>query len=246
MLTGWPVDEGCLPELGSGDEDDPVLMAQRAGNKALAASVLWALSGRQFGIFDTVVRPCVQPLWSWPWSTPSYTSYGIWWDGAGYHTWPCGCVGGYCRRSGPGAVHLAGPAVDIIEVTIDGTVLDSDQYVLENNVLFRVGAETRWPPQDLTRPLGYPRTWSVEYLRGTPVPPGVDRLTGALAAEFFNACTGRKCRLPRSVISLTSDGITTQFNPNQIFDSGKTGLIEVDTWLAAINPGKLQQSPIVV
>lgn len=86
----------------------------------------------------------------------------------------------------------------------------------------------------------------MEYLRGIAVPPGVPRLTAMLATEFYNACTGGRCRLPRTVSEVTRQGVTHRIvNPNDIYSVGKTGIPEVDLWLSAVNPYHLLSAPVV-
>jgi len=36
------------------------------------------------------------------------------------------------------------------------------------------------------------------------------------------------------------------YNPNDVYSNGKTGLPEVDMWLAAVNPHHLQAAPSVI
>ena len=81
-----------------------------------------------------------------------------------------------------------------------------------------------------------------------PTPDECERLTGLLAKEILAATTGdTKCRLPRNVTRVNSQGVSYEvFNPNSIYDSGKTGLPEVDMWLASVNPAKLPAAPSVV
>lgn len=66
VVCEWPVDEGCAPKEAVGDE---------RWNTAvdLARQVLWALTGRRFGVCPAVYRvpggepevctPCSSPLW---------------------------------------------------------------------------------------------------------------------------------------------------------------------------------------
>lgn len=237
----WPVDEGCLPEV-----TDETQKAALDAARELAIDVLWALSGRQFGVCPVVTRPCpMSSLSSGRLADPygagglALTRVGGEWRNEG-----CGCAG-RCRLSGPRMAHLPGPAREVLEVTVDGVVLDPAEYTLERNVLYRIGAA--WPAQDLSRPLGEDGTWSVRYLRGVTVPPGVARLTGLLAVEFYNACTGGKCRLPRTVTEVSRQGVTHRmFNPNDIYASGKTGIPEIDLWLAAVNPHAVLSAPTVL
>lgn len=158
---------------------------------------------------------------------------------------PCGCVGS-CSVAGPRVIHLPGPVAEVTAVTIDGIILADTEYHLEGDALYRRG--TAWPTQDLSRSLGDTNTWSVTYGRGIPVPPGVDQLVGLLAKEFLIACGDepKKCRLPRTVVSTTQRGVTHSFDPSRLLASGKTGLPEVDLWLAAVNPHSLAAAPEVI
>lgn len=216
----------------------------------LAKSILWALSGRQFGIHDTVARPCPQPPpWAWyrdgGYSSVYAVEVMIYRELVGWWPTPCGCYGGSCTLTGPRVVHLPGPVQTITAVTVAGVPLDSGDYSLEGDVLYRV--DGMWPAQCLDRPLGEPGTWSVEYKRGVPVPAGVDQLTGMLAVELFAAYTGGKCRLPTNVTNVVRRGVTYQmYDPRTVFDSGKTGLMEIDMWLASVNPRALQAPPSVL
>ena len=59
MTCNWPVDDSCLPPLPP--EDDPTYaekLTDQQNALDLAVTVLWALSGRQFGQCETLVRPC--------------------------------------------------------------------------------------------------------------------------------------------------------------------------------------------
>lgn len=239
----WPMDESCLPALP--DEDDPGYgraVLQRLAAEELAIAVLYALSGRQYGVCTVAVRPCVQR----PVLSPSQlTSYVLSWEGDRWMSWPCGC-GSVCHHSGPRAVHLPGPVSEIVHVEINGVIADPATYTLEDGVLYRRGGP--WPPQDLGRPLGEANTWQVAYRRGVPVPPSVSRLTGVLAAEFLMACGGdAKCRLPRNITTVSRQGLTFQvYDPQAIYAAGKTNLPEVDLWLSAVNPHAVMAPPVVL
>lgn len=251
MSCDWPVDRSCLPELpaepADGAEPDELAEYARAVSREnmatdTAVMVLWALTARQFGICDTTVRPCPPgggPRDRRPWSQPL-----LWWDGEHWSNGSCGCAG-RCRQSGPGAVHLPGPAVSIDYLVFGDQVQPEDSYVLEGNTLFRVGGKA-FPDQDLGRPIGEPGTWYVDYQRGQPVPPGGDKMAGLLAKEFIAACDGEDCRLPRTVVQTTRQGVTHVFDATKLLAAGFTGLTEVDTWLAAVNPHHLMQAPVVL
>lgn len=244
----WPVDTTCLPALPAVDDpdyDSAVLALDAA--QALASQVLWALSGRQYGVWRELVRPCPEPYPTGYQRLPYLGGYDVyrWSEYDGWMAWGCGCLG-TCIRTGPGAVHLPGPVREITEVTIDGAVIGDTEYVLEGDTLYRTGASW-WPRQDLSKPSTEEGTWTVEYLRGITPPDGTGKLVALLATEFYNACTGGKCRLPRTVSEVSRQGVSHRMvNPNDIYASGKTGIPEIDLWLSAVNPHHLAEAPEIL
>lgn len=237
MPYTWPVDRACLPPLPAEDDETyEQKLAERNNAEDLAVQVLWALSGRQFGVYETVVRPRTLDTHCRP------APYVLSWESGRWIDYPCGCLG-CCHITTTRAVHLPGPVAEIVTVTIGADDLDPADYVLEGDVLYRKGGN--WPPQDMNRPMGEDQTWSVTYLRGTPPPAGVAVFVGQLANEFIAACSGGSCRLPRNVVATTSRGVSRQFDPSRIYASGKTGLSEIDLWLSAVNPHHLTAPPSV-
>ena len=250
----WPVDRGCfppLPELSDPPTDEEQAaydaeVVQRNAAENMAVSVIWALSGRQFGVCPVTTRPCPpqQHLFRYRYDWPVTAYYGLSELDRYLLIQGCGCAG-YCRESGPSMLHLPGPVQSVTTVTIDGIQLDPATYRLEGDVLYRLGGI--WPSQNLGLPAGENGTWTVEYMQGTPPPAGTGKLVGLLALEFLNACNGGKCRLPRNVSNVSRQGVSfDMYNPNDIYDSGKTGLAEIDMWLAAINPHHLACAPEVL
>ncbi|UBF41624.1 head-to-tail adaptor [Gordonia phage AnarQue] len=239
MSCDWPVDDSCLTALP--DDADDAAKALRQAALDMAVDVLWALSGRQFGVCPVVARPCPERIGDSIWRSLGPV---VMWNGDDWLNVGCGCAG-RCNYSGPRKVHLPGPVVEITEVRIGGEVVPASEYTLEGDRLYRrTGA---WPSQDLARPLGEPGTWSVSYMRGLTPPAGVATLTGLLAKEFDAACSGGKCRLPRNVTQVSRQGVSYQvYDPTSIYSAGKTGLPEVDMWLASVNPNHLMQRPVVL
>lgn len=244
MAYEWPIDRTCLPALPAEDDEgyDDALAAQNAAED-LAVQVLWSLSGRQFGVEGVIARPCPTPS-TVPWrqtGRPVDPYLPIYFGGR-WTNYPCGCVF-TCQPAGPRTVHLPGPVDSINSVTIDGVEIDSSEYTLEGDVLYRIG--DTWPSQDLNKPMGETGTWSVDYGRGISPPSGVGVFVGQLAKEFLAACSGESCRLPRNVVAVTSRGVSKQFDPSRIYAAGKTGLPEVDMWLSAVNPRHIMKAPAV-
>lgn len=252
MAFDWPIDRTGFPELPApGDppsaEYTKALAEQRAAAQ-LAVTVMHALSGRQFGLADHTVRPCRQPLprEHMGFASGPVTSYILSWEGDRWVNWACGCIGA-CKLGGPNVVHLPGPVAEVTEVKINGVVLPSNVWVLEGDRLYR--REGPWPVQDLNRPLGDTNTWGVTYKRGIPVPEGVAELTGVLAREFLSALssTEGRCRLPRTVTTASRNGVTYRaYDPAVIYANGKTGLPEIDLWLATVNPHHIYAAPSVI
>lgn len=243
MTCTWDVDRTCLPV----SESEPERIQQENAEN-LAVSVLWSLSGRQFGVCPVIARPCPTPCrdeTGWL-GGPGWFPL---WDGENWRNTQCGCSSGRCSASGPSVIHLGAtvglPVREVTNVTIEGAVLDPSEYKLEGDLLYRVGGEP-WPTQDLTRPLDEPGTWSVSYTRGNPAPAGTAVLVALLAKEFLEACGGGKCRLPRRVQTVSRQGVTYQMvDPTSILEEGFTGLPEVDLWIKSVNPSRLQAPPRV-
>lgn len=240
MTCNWPVDRSCLPTAQS---DVDQLKQESAEN--LAVSVLWALSGRQFGQCPVIIRPCPTPC-----TEPS----GAWLAGPGWFpifesgSWrniSCGCSASGCNLYGPAVIHLPGPVGVVTEVVMDGVTLPADAYVLEGEVLRRADGSD-WPSQNLQLPLGRAGTWSITYTQGYPPPPGVAVFVGTLAKEFLDACSGKPCRLPKNTQSVSRRGVSYQmYDPSSIYASGKTGISEIDLWLQSVNPNRLMSAPRV-
>lgn len=249
MTLIWPVDKTGLPELAPAP--DPVTpewlssALQHNAALSLASQIMHRLSAGQFGLQEVTARPC-------PISRPrahvsgAVTSYLVSWEGYGWVGVPCGCAGS-CRLSGPNAVHLPGPVHRVLSVQLADVVLPSNVWTVENNTLYRRDAP--WPGQDLGKPIGQQGTWVVRYERGIPVPTGVAALTGLLAKEIHLALTpgDTKCRLPRTVTTVSRNGVTYRaYDPAVIYANGKTGIPEIDLWLASINPHQLMSAPSVI
>jgi hypothetical protein len=255
----WPIDRTCLPALPDPSSDGyAAALAQQLSMEDIAVNVLWALTGRQFGVCQTTIRPCADAHQPIDWLERMGTFYG------GYsHVviegladfLGCGCTG-RCLLSGPSAVHLPGPVYppdDTHSVTVTFTmdenetrVLDDDEFSIEGDVLFRTGGAP-WPYQDYSRPMGEDGTWSVQYWRGTPPPAGAATFVGVLAKEFLAAaCGSSNCRLPKTVTRVSRQGVSYDIDPTVIYANGKTGVSEVDSWLAVVNPNHLMQAPSVM
>lgn len=223
----WPVDRGCLPDLPAEDDEDYAdKLARRNNAENAAIAVLFALSGRQFMCEEKIARP--EPVnWSGICDEAPLIEayYRNDWRGVSQ------------SKPSPMTVQLDGPVMEILEIRLADEVMDPSEYRVENDILYRLGR--RWPRNDMSRPRGFPGTWSVHYIKGRRPPAFVGGYVGELAAEMIAACEGGKCRLPRTVVSTTRSGVTHVFNPIPMLNAGYTGISRIDTWLASVNPHNL-------
>ncbi len=240
----WDIDVSCCS-----DTWNAATPADRTRAQQYATTVLWSLTGRQFGLCAMTVRPCT------PMVDPLYQTYGVLWDsGGGWDFVPfiwngswrnCGC-GGVCQCRPSSEVWLPGPVAGITEVRVNNLVIDPATYrVDEETFLVRQGGEV-WPnSQNLDNPASSTTdTFVVTYLRGKQVPPAGQVAAGILACEFLKSCTGEKCRLPARITSLTRQGVSMSAADQTIAD-GYTGINEVDNWVFAVNPNRLKARPAV-
>jgi len=233
---------GCdLPDGHENVETDAINMA---------SEVLYALSGRQFGLCTETLRPCRRECFdsSWwqvaPWTswspyiaslTPRAAQY---WLGIS-----CGSCGTDCSCTKISEVALPGPIYDVVSVVVDGAVLRKDtDYRLDNNrLLVRLGGE--WPQcNDLNLPPTEPGTWAVTVQMGQPVPTLGRAAVGELALEFMKLLLcDDGCMLPKPVQSLSRQGVNITFlDPNEVFQNGRTGLYLSDTFIQTYNPGGMR------
>jgi hypothetical protein len=243
-------DSGCSwPVIYTCDQSDDADVAEWA--EQMAIEIVWAASGRQFGLCTKTYRPCVigcepQPMineWRLIGVKGAFAGVGAWDSNLG---WDLSIMGCGCRDS-CSCTRLEQfelspkPVRQVHEVTIDGAVLDESAYRLSKNRLIRVDGEA-WPLcQDWTVNADQPGAWTVKMTYGRPVPFGGRVAAGVLAGELTKAvCGDDTCELPRRVQTITKAGVTVGFvDPMQFLNEGKTGLYEVDLWLVSVNPNRL-------
>lgn len=213
-----------------------------------ATHVLWALSGRRFGVCQVTLRPCRRecqtggfyddfgPPWSASyWPQPALIG-GLWFNLG------CGGCAGDCSCTTVSEVLLPAPVYRVTEVLIDGTPMVTGGYRLDNNrILVRTdGGE--WPAcNDLNLDDDQPGTWSVTAEYGEPIPDSARLAMGELACEIIRAATGGDCRLPAGVQQLIRQGVTINFpDVGELFERGRTGLWLVDAFIATWNPSHLK------
>jgi hypothetical protein len=219
---------------------------------AAATSLVWALSGRQFGTCTTTLRPCRKNCYDGGWWNqygPPWTSgyaglgynYGT---GFGYGLWfdlSCGSCSGGCSCTEISEVVLPSPVSSIITVKMDGTPMATGAYRVDNNrFLVRTDGQ-RWPRcNDLSKNDTQPGTWSVTAAYGQDVPVAGQLAVGEMACQILRAMSGEDCNLPPGIQSLTRQGVSVSFpNVGELFAKGRTGLYLVDSFVTSVNPSKL-------
>lgn len=220
---------------------------------AMAAEVLYAFSGRRFGLCTVTRRPCRSSCYGETWPAVLGTTGAV---AGGTYPQPllyagewynitCGSCGGDCSCSRVSEVALDGPVYDVTQVKVDGEILTPDvDYRLDDwRLLVRLGGET-WPLcNDLNLADTEEGTWSVTYRTGQPVPELGKLALGVMLDEFTKMLLcNSDCRLPKAVQSLSRQGVSlTLIDPNQLFDARRTGLYLPDLFISTFNPGGLRR-----
>lgn len=237
-------------EVCSGWSDKPE--AVRNAALWLASTVLWGLTGRQYGTCPITVRPA-QPTSEdppyraypvYPGSDPApggpYLFGGIWRN--------CGC-GSSCCCQAECAVVLRGPVAAVNEVLVNGEVVPSSAYRVDvksgTYLLLRLDG-TCWPTcQTFTAAEDAAGAFAVTYEIGRALPEALAIATAILACEYASFLTTGECRLPAKMTSLTRQGVTVEVEPPAPED-GLTGITQVDAIVTALNPSKRQRPPVIL
>jgi hypothetical protein len=237
--TCWPVNTDHCPDFEQHPQDVQDLAV------ALAGQSMRMLTGYSAGGCPVVLRPCSQTCvknsvaWGYFGGTfyPHMDTLGRWVNGCGC-TYDCSCTA-------LSTVYLAGVVGTVTEVKIDGEVLPTTAYRVDNGTrLVRLDGET-WPAcQDMAAADTEVGTFSVSVVRGAVVDGLGAYAAGLLACEFAKALTGCDCALPSNVTSITRQGITMELNTGA-FPEGFTGIREVDIIIARYNPHALKRPSAV-
>lgn len=229
------------------DDWAAVPAATKTAAQEFASLILWASTGRQFGLCPISVRPCGMTRMSngveffgYDWSGGTWIPYifnGTWYN--------CGCLGPCCCDPRC-QVRLMGPVASVTSVTIGGVVVPASAWrVDDGHWLVRTDGDC-WPKcADLDTDDG-DNVFIVNYTRGVPVPAPLLQAAANYACEWAKACMGADCRLSNRVTSLARNGITIEMaSPSEFLEEGLTGLPEVDTLIRALNPyGRKQRGRI--
>lgn len=236
---GWTIpDPICCPEWATLD------LAVQSSARDYAALILWAATGRQFGLCEITVRPCGMKRCDD--GTVDFFGYdqsgGTWvpyvWNGTWYN---CSCAG-MCCCDPRCQIRLMGRVDSVVEVLLGGIAVDPATYrVDDNHWLVRTAGEC-WPYcADMDTDDG-DNVLEVTYVRGMAPPPALLRAASTLACEWGKACIGGECRLSNRVTSVARQGIAIEMaDPNTVLEDGLTGLWEVDSVILALNPNRRKE-----
>jgi hypothetical protein len=220
---------------------DPDVLRVMERAEALAWSTLSALLGYRLSLCPVVLRPCLSGcIGGTTWEEAPvhgsafapYVAGGQWYNACGCKT-DCSCTA-LCE------VVMPSPVGGIAEVWMDGALLDSSAYRVDNgNRLVRTDGEC-WPVcQDMTLDAAVGGAFTVSYYPHLAPNDLFRYAAGVLAAEYYKACSGKQCRLPQGVTSISRNGISMEI-PSGLFPNGATGLREVDPIIRIYNPNGLK------
>jgi len=242
----WPVAGNCS-DLDDHPLADLIMEA--------AATFLWNWTGKVFGVCEVTVRPCRQRC------NPETTYRGLAGSGSVMPTvgglWEpalvagewrnvsCGQCQSVCSCDAVESVRLPGPVSEIVEVAVDGELVDPSAYRVDDRSLLVRDDGGRWPAcQDMGLPVDASGTWSVTYQWGWPVPAGGQIAAGVLACEMAKARMGDpSCGLPQRMQTVVREGVTVDvLDPFEGLDNGKTGIWLVDSWVDSIRKPQQRSS----
>lgn len=233
----------CNTEGVTGETIDRMIMA--------ATEVYWGLSGRQFGVCTVPpLRPCRRDCWDghgieWVggnpfvtgWGYPGWQSRGPLWLGL-----MCGSCVGDCSCTTVEEALLPSPVAEVVEVKIDGAVLESTKYRVDNwRLLVRTDGLT-WPRcQSMGLADTAVGTWSVTVKVGKAVPILGELAVGELACELIKGCSEpNECAVPAHLLARTRAGVAESFvDLADLIKYKLTGFPAGDYFLRTFNPSGL-------
>jgi hypothetical protein len=245
--------------ISAGSLDQPQVDAICAESAAAASEILYELSAHVYTgeCGPVTIRPVARPTDS---DTRSVVSSSIGsFSSVGYASAYGSQQPGVAVHYGsvePPTIKLPYPVTQITLVKIDGVVIPADEYELrafQDLVRIRPSAASTptdrwgWPTsQIMDLPDTQAGTFSVSFMFGIS-PPAAGRLAARKLAEYLALPQlGDSTHYPRRTTQVSRQGVTTQTtDPTDILKTGSLGIEEVDVFILAVNPKKLQRPPTV-
>lgn len=226
-----------------------------------ASEILYELAGRQFAgeCGPVTIRPVSRPTDADTRSRPGGMSPNAWfsaWGAASSYGANVPGVASMYLSSEPPTIRLPWPVSDIKLVKIDGVPIPAGEYELrafQELVRIRPTASFSpterwgWPTsQIMDLPDTEPGTFSVTFTFGA-APPASGLLAARKLAEVIALPQlGDTTRYPHRITQMTRQGVTTQIaSVIDVLAKQSLGIWEVDAFLLAVNPKKLQRSAAV-
>lgn len=212
----------------------------------LATAVLYGLTGRRWAGHDTRTIAVYASRTPWWWQR---ADLGLPWDS----TWGACLAGGpialpvmvggeLFNHSGcdrPPSIRLPDyPIRAVTAVRIGGQLRDPGSYRLTGSRYL----EDSWDGWPTCGWYGPGAAMEVDYDYGAAPPAAGLAAAARLAAELTKAYAGLPSALPGYLMQRVRQGTTEAFvRADLLYDKGRTGLADVDLWLATVNPGGLKR-----
>lgn len=266
QVQALPWVTAAITKSASSAEEIAVILAQSA---VAASELLYERSGRVFTgeCGPVTIRPVSRP-------TDADTRSGItalagtgWFSASGmasgYGTSNPGVMVHYGSVEPP-TIILPHPVTEIVSVLIDGVTIpgpydpatglgewelrDFRELVrIRPTAAFSPTERWGWPTsQILDLPDSQEGTFSITFTFGQP-PPMLGQLAALKLAEYLALPQlGDTTHYPRRVKQVARQGVTTQTaDASDMLAAGQTGIYEVDLFLLAVNPKKLDRQATV-
>lgn len=223
----------CCPKI---DLEDPDERAKAIWSAGAVSSLLFRMSGLRFnGGCTTEEYLCLRVddagCWRLGWgddwrSRPSPAGDGATWLNHRCGRAACDCGAGHRIRL-PFA-----PVVAVESLTIGDALIPEANYVVAGDSIYLCGDSAPDPDAcfDACTGSGLLVSWTW----GQAPPPEGITAACVFACEMFKSCSGQECRIPKRTRSVTRPGISYEaLVPTDFLDKGRTGITEVDYFLAA-------------
>lgn len=215
-----------------------------------ASEILYRYSGRQFpGECERTIYPCSGSNCGC--CAAAWRAGDWWWQFNPYPAWPVPNgsgdgfvnIGACSNRCSLDRVKLPATVNEIVEIIIDGDILDPSAYKIE---AYRWVARVdggKWPcSNNLIGEPGDDGVWTITYSYGKPVPAGGRIAASKFACELAKSHCGADNCLPERLKSLSRQGVEMVFpDPLDFMGKNEVGIYEVDLWLYSVNPSGLKR-----
>lgn len=241
----------CCDALVDGDECragvDPAVLNTWID---VATDLLWAATGRRFGICEMTYRPCVPncsacgrsrfSAHSWEPSAWTFPSTPLRSGGRWVNCWADDCDD--CCTVSCSLDLPRGPVAEIVEIKVDGVPLPASAYRVDDwRELVRLDGECFPTCQSMDLDDSEVGTWSIRYRYGRPVPAALRAAVATYACELAKSCYELECQLPQRVQTISRQGVTVaMLDPQDFIEDGRTGLYLVDQVIKRYNPAGIQ------